>query len=541
MKKIININVYSVLFALASLLLIAGCKKINTTSDLSTPRIFKPGAVTVVAGQTSAKVTWTNTILVTAQKYSYTIQFSKDTLFGSVAFTMHSDTLGVTATDDSLTTKVKYWVRVKTNATATQPESNWAESKQFNITGEYYFLALRELEIKETSATIRFKPNTIATKITLTAGSTSTDYPLSPTEISTGVKVITGLTAGTNYTAEIFAVAKSKGVETLSTLPLTVYTTILNPGADLNAAVAAAANNAVIGLNAGTYDASAIVTPITQKMITIKSTSGNPYDTKVLFKEMTVKGTGAGLKVSGIEFDGTAGAASYFINFTGAAGDTDPSTYTSITVENCYVHNTANCFIRANRAAVNANKIDFIKVTNTIGYNNSISTYDYFTLDKLVFNRLDITKSTFYNISRSIVACPTTTTGASPVVNIDMSTFNSFGSDATKYVIFDASANPITFSMTNCIIANVPRTAGAQAAAIRATAGVVTFSNNDYFKFTTLPGGTVPITVPNSGVANQTIDLGWTTATTDFTLPATSTLRTASSAGGAIGDPRWAY
>jgi hypothetical protein len=40
---------------------------------------------------------------------------------------------------------------------------------------------------------------------------------------------------------------------------------------------------------------------------------------------------------------------------------------------------------------------------------------------------------------------------------------------------------------------------------------------------------------------NQTIDLGWTNATTDFTLPAASPLKTASTTNGPIGDPRWAF
>ncbi len=37
-----------------------------------------------------------------------------------------------------------------------------------------------------------------------------------------------------------------------------------------------------------------------------------------------------------------------------------------------------------------------------------------------------------------------------------------------------------------------------------------------------------------------TVNLGWTDATNDFTLPAGSPLRTAGTSGGAIGDPRWA-
>jgi len=50
--------------------------------------------------------------------------------------------------------------------------------------------------------------------------------------------------------------------------------------------------------------------------------------------------------------------------------------------------------------------------------------------------------------------------------------------------------------------------------------------------------GATNTTVQSS--ANTTTDLGWTATTTSFTLPAGSALRTASTTGGAIGDPRWA-
>ena len=47
---------------------------------------------------------------------------------------------------------------------------------------------------------------------------------------------------------------------------------------------------------------------------------------------------------------------------------------------------------------------------------------------------------------------------------------------------------------------------------------------------------------PTGGVTstnNQDNALNWTNTTIDFTLPVNSPLRTASSTGAAIGDPRW--
>jgi hypothetical protein len=545
MKKILNINIYSSFLAFSFLLLItSGCKKVNTSTDLSTPRLFKPGAITVSAGQTSAKISWVVPLFASGQKLSYTAEFSKDTLFATTDFTLTTDTAGVTATDDKLAVRQKYYVRVKANAYADQPESKWMESSGFSISGTQLFQPVRELEIKETSVTLRFTPTVGLNKITLTpATGQAVNVALTTTEAAAGLKVLTGLAPATKYSAELFLDTKSKGFLTFTTLPVTVYSVTLNPGDDLAATIAAAANNAIIGLNPGTYNLTAIATPILNKTITLKSTSYNPKDTKVNFKEFTLKGTGAGIKVSGIEFDGIApGSASYFINLTGAVADADAAQFTSITIENCIIHNTANCLIRANRAAVGAHKIDFIKVTNTIGYDNPVSTYDYFTLDKLAFNRLDVTKSTFYNLSRSIINCPTVLTGLpAPVMVIDQCDFNNLGSDATKYVILDANTNPVTFTMQNSIIANVPRVAGVAAAAIRASVGTVSFNNNDVFKFVTTLGGTTAVTLPATATNNRTTDLGWNATTTDFTLPATSDLRTFSTTGAAIGDPRWTY
>lgn len=543
MKKLIYTKANTLLLACGLLMaIVAGCKKVNNSDNLGPERIFKPGSVSVSAAQTSARVTWTASLLSDGKKLTYTAQFSQDTTFATTEFTLTTDSLGLTVTDDKLAVRKKYWVRVKANATGDQPESKWAESSGFQITGVQLFLAVRDLEVKETSATLRFTPTAGLDKIVLTpASGTATNVTLSATDASAGLKVITGLAAGTAYTAELFQGTKSKGLVTFTTQPLTVYTVKLNSGDNLATAIANAANNDVIGLNPGNYDLTASATAIAGKFITLKSTSSNPADTKVKFKEFDLKGTGAGLNFDGIEFDGAApGNASYFINLVGATSDSQASAFISITVNNCIVHNTANCFIRGNRGAAGVHTIDFIKVTNTIGYDNGISTYDYFTLDKLAFNRLEISKSTFYSISRSIINCTTTLTGTAPTIIVNQCDFNNLGSDAGKYVILDASANPVNFTFTNNILANTPRSGGVKSDAVRA-ATISAFSNNNFFNFVTTVGGSTNVALPAQAANNKSVDLGWTATTTDFTLPAGSELRTSSTVGGAIGDPRWAY
>jgi hypothetical protein len=544
MKSFIDTTALKLIVLYGMLIILAGCQKENRSDDLEPARIFKPGTVSVKTEQTSAQVTWTAPLLSSGQKLTYVAEFSQDTTFATKEFTLTSDTIGVKVTDDKLQVRKKYWVRVKANAFGDQPESKWAQSSGFTISGLQLFQPVRELEIKETGTTLRFAPTAGLTKITLTpAGGAAVDVALTAADASTGIKVVSGLTAGTAYAAELFLGSRSVGLTSFTTLPVTVYSVVLNPGDDLAAAINNAANNAVIGLNPGTYNATAAAIFITGKFVTVRSTSYDPKNTKVNFKEFDLKGTGAGVRFAGIEFDGAApGNAAYFINLVGLGSDAEAANFSSITVENCIVHNTSNCFIRANRAAVNLHKIDLIKVTNTLAYDNAIgSTYDYFTLDKLAFGRLEITKSSMYNLARNLINCTTTLTGVQPVIIVDQCTINNLGTDAARYILLDANANPVTFTFTNNIVANVPRTGGVQSAAVRASASTIAFSNNNLFKFVTTPGGTTNITLPTTAANNRSVDLGWTAATTDFTLPAGSELRTASTTSAAVGDPRWAY
>ena len=112
-------------------------------------------------------------------------------------------------------------------------------------------------------------------------------------------------------------------------------------------------------------------------------------------------------------------------------------------------------------------------------------------------------------------------------------------------MVLNAGSNPVNFNITNSIVANVPRPSGTvKPELISATAAStkIVFSNSNYFNLTN--GSGTALTFPATNITmvnNNTINLGWTTTTFDFTLPANSVLRTVSSDGVAIGDPRWTY
>ncbi|MBC7616237.1 MAG: DUF4957 domain-containing protein [Pedobacter sp.] len=537
------------LLLFAFMVLINACKK--EAEILPAPRLFKASEINIAAGTTSAKLKWAIPLFSLGKAIKYTVDFSKDQAFTAIAFTKVVDTAGITVTDDNLTTRTPYFVRIKANAYEDQPESKYVlGANSFSLTGVQLFLPVRDAEIRETSVTIRYVPATDLTAIKLTpATGTATTVALTAADAAAGLKVISGLSGGIKYDADLLAGTKSKGIISFTTLAVTTYTVKISPIDDLAATIVAAANGAVIGLDPGTYNLTAVNTFIIQKSITLKSTSGTPTDTKVNFKEIDIEGTGAGITLSGIELDGTAATSLYFINFIGSqASNSAAATFTNIIVDNCIVHGATTSFMRADRgAAARDFKIGNITVNNSIVYDmgsNGSSAYYTFHLNKMEFNALNIFKSTFYNSGPGLITASTTYSGnAIPSVNISYSTFNGFGGNA-KYALLDANANQVNFSLTNSILANTPKS-GTVVAAIRSSgAGITTtFSYNNTFNLYNALTGNVALTFPATvtQTANQTIDLGWVANTVDFTLPLASTLRTASNTATAIGDPRWTY
>ncbi|TXK49132.1 DUF4957 domain-containing protein [Pontibacter qinzhouensis] len=521
------------------------CKRDD--DELEPMRLFTPTTINSVAGETQVRLFWNASLYTTANDgVTYTVEVAADTLFSSpVVLSLVTDTSGVVFKDTQLDIKKKYFARIKANATATRPESKWITSNGFSIRGEQLFLVPASSEVRDRTAILRWRPSTGLSRIMLGAvNGTGTEIMLTEENIANNFIQLTGLTPSTKYVAEIFAGTQSKGTITFETIAPSIYTTLLNAGGDLAAAIEAASNGDLIGLEPGTYDLSAGRTFITGKTITIQSVSGNPADTKVNFKEITLKGSGAGVKLQGIDFDGGPGAADYFLNLTGLNADGEAATFSSITLENCIVRNTVNCFLRGNRGGNNAHKIDFIKLNNCLMYNNGDS-YTYLTMDKMEFNRLDVTNSTFYNVGRAFIGWATNITGQpKPTVLIDQCTFNNFGSSARNQILFDANANPVDFTMQNSIIANTPKpgqSIGNNLLRAIGPGSVLEFKNNNYFKMTNGASPAVDLIIPEAFTQtnNKTIDLGWTATTSDFTLPTSSELRTAGTTGGAIGDPRW--
>lgn len=549
---------YQVMLAAICIICTVACKK-KVDSSFEPDRMFMPGDITVTSGETSAVLKWNASLFTAGKGAKYTVEISTDSTFQtSAAYTVVTDTTKVTVTDNQLSIKQKYFARVKANASASSDDSKWVYSSSFvPITGEQIFLPVLDAELKDKSVTLRWKSTTGLTKITLLPPSgPQIDIALDDADNTAALKQITGLTPSTLYTALIFAGAKVKGTITFTTKVPSIFTVILTPADNLVTAVANAAAGDVIGLNPGTYncvDGTGVFVNLNviQKSITIQSVSGIPSDTKVNFKEITLKGTGAGITLKGIEFDGAAATAAgtqalYFLNLVGLTTDAEAATFTNITLDNCLIQNIGNCILRGNRAANSAHKIGAIKLNNCRVYNSAIinTNYSFFQINKLEFTKLEIKNSTIRTIGRGFIDWDANiTVSTAPEISIDQCTINNMGRDAYDYCLLDLNTNAATVNFKNSIIANIPmsgQTSGNNL--MRCASATVTVSYCNTFNLTN--GATPPVAYTFPGTVtlqnNKTIDLGWTSSTTDFALPANSELRTSSSSGSYIGDPRWA-
>jgi hypothetical protein len=542
---------YKFLFVFAAFItLVSSCKKDDFNADFDLPRQFKPGDIQVNAGQTDVKLRWNPSLFSAGKGVSYTLQLAKDSLFaGTIDYTTTVDTAYAVVTDSVLQVMQYYYARVKANANGPTAESGWVTSGRFRITGEQIFLPVLDADLKDTSVILKWTPSAGLTSILIKkTGGTNVTIPLTPADVTANQKKINGLTPSTLYTAEIYKGTTLKGTINFTTKELNIYAVTLNPGDDLVTAVENAANGDIIGLNPGTYNTTSstgayVNLVVTSKTITIQSTSGNPLNTTVNFKEITIKGTGAGINVKGISFNGTAGLADYFINFVGLTADADPAVFTNVNIDNCRVRFTRNCLIRGNRAANNAHKINTIKINNSICFENGTGSYHYFMLDKMEFQKLELTNNTFYDLARAFISYATNiTVNPVPQIIVKNNTINAFGFAARNNIVLDANANVVNAVFQDNIFANTPKAETVGTSAMRAAAtSTITWQYNNTFKFN---GGTpeAPLIFPAyvQMSNNLNIDLGWTTTTSTFTLPAGSPLRTSSSTGGPVGDPRWA-
>lgn len=200
-------------------ILFASCKK---DENLGPMRQFMPsGEIGSSSGESTVKLTWKAAINA-APKTIYKVIVSRDTLFtNGPEFTYTTDTSGITLTDADLLVRTTYYARVQTQGPDSTLNSNWLRSGKFGILGEQIFQPLTSNDITDIAVQLKWKQQADLTRIVLVpvAGGTAITVNLAPADITAAQKIVSGLTGGKEYIAEIFKGTLSKGLVNFTTKP----------------------------------------------------------------------------------------------------------------------------------------------------------------------------------------------------------------------------------------------------------------------------------------------------------------------------------
>lgn len=539
---------------------VTSCTDDDLQAESTDPmRMFTPFSLSAVNSETTSKITWKASLHADADEVKYTAEVSTDSLFtnpNEILLSKVTDSAGVVITDQEIPVRKDLFVRVKANALPDRPESYWSQSAKFQIIGVQILHPIYDPNVLESQITLTWDKTDGVTQIvfipfTQTSGQdpvygTSITSNISPAEAAAGSKTVNGLNPNTRYSVEIYKGNTSVGIQTFTTKTSTNYSIVANPGDDIVALVNNAKNGDIIGLNPGTYDTGDNLITINAKKVSLIGISGRAEDTKILFKEFTLNDTGAGLHLKNIELDGTANKAAYLINLTSSTNNSTRANFENVLIENCLVHDVSTAAVRANRGPNSGYVMDKFEIKYSFFRNFPASTYGFLHLDKLVFNQVNLENSTFAEVGDLFIRYRESITTPSPsaTININNCTINSFG-QTSAYPLLDNNNVPIKLNFTNNILANSPRVGGSLSNTnlIRLAANSsAVFSFNNFYNLTNgKPADLQKLVLPTAATSanNQEQDLSWTNTTLNFHLPSDSPLRTASSTGSAIGDPRW--
>ena len=541
---------------------VISCNDDEFQSESNDPmRMFTPLSLSAENFETETKVTWSPSLYTNNIDETYTTEVSSDSLFTNpkdIILTKKTDSAGVVITDQEISVRKNFFIRVKTNAYENRPESHWSVSKRIKIIGIQILHPIYDPNILENQATVSWDVTSGVTELRFQAYTqVSGQDPvyvgdpivsqITSSEAAAGLKTTKGLNPSTRYTVEIYKGNTSVGSQNFTTKSSTSYSIIANSGDDLITLINNAKDGDIIGLNPGKYDSGDKLFAINAKKISLIGISGNPEDTKVSFKEFTLNDTGAGLHLKNIELDGSANTADYLINLTSSSSNGAKANFANVLIENCVVSNVKTSAFRANRGPNSGYVMDKFEIKHSFFKNFPASSYGFLHLDKLVFNEVNIENSTFTEVGDLFIRYreSITTPSANATINVNNCTINSFG-QSSSFPLLDNNNVPIKANFTNNIIANSPRVGGSLSSnnLIRlATSSTAVFTFNNFYNLTNGKAADLQkLVFPTAGVTstnNQENALNWTNTTIDFTLPVNYPLRTASSTGAAIGDPRW--
>lgn len=526
----------AMLITIISMTFIA-CKKAEEPGIFTPSRVFTPATITATGGETSASITWKASNFSNGRNVTYTVEISTTADFSTpVLFTkVVADSTKLIVTDNDLAIKTPFYARVKGNATAQSAESaGWAYTKDpFTITGEQLFLPVDPATVLATTAILSWRHSEGLTKITVrpTAGGTTLEFPLTPADITAGKKEVTGLTAVTAYTAELFRGTANKGTITFTTnpqRPTGPNVTVVASGTDLKALLEASVPGAVFILQQnGVYDISAEAVLPNNAAFTIWGDVG-PNRPVLVANTIKLPANAGIIRFENLDITGYPGndplqtKRAYIFNQSTATETAE------ISFENCIIRNLANTPVRLQGATVI--NIGKVAVNNCIAYDISATqTYAFINTNATAakINNIIITNSTFYNIRVGLVL-HNQLPGVS--LNVSNCTINDISDDTRALIDYNAQSSG-TFTFLNNIIGKV-KSAANTARGIRIGGTSVTVSSDNYV--------TNDYTVSTNPIGGVSIYSGASTALFENPGAGIFRFKDANFAGrNTAGDPRW--
>jgi hypothetical protein len=215
MKKM-NMKSLSIL-ALLVMAFTVSCKK-EKDMEFNQIRMFTPGNIGITTADTTVTLEWNPSLFTEGRNVTYTVEVARDSSFQNVVYRTVVDTSKAVITASNLSVRTNYVARVKADTSGNIPQSYWVISGRFAMTGEQIFLPVQATDIIDVAVLLKWRTTAGLTKIVLTPqNGTPMDIALTAGDITAERKLITGLTSNTQYTAEIFAGTRSKGLVTFRT------------------------------------------------------------------------------------------------------------------------------------------------------------------------------------------------------------------------------------------------------------------------------------------------------------------------------------
>jgi hypothetical protein len=516
--------------ALVTLVAISSCKKYNDWPvDDSYNRLFSPLGFTASAEVIKVTLKWKNM----PSTHGYTIELSED----SLAFTTIIKTYSGGASKDAdgyvfvipdlLKSNTRYSARIKGTDSIGIPESRWSVVT-FKTGTEQIMQPIAAADVTITSVKLSW---TIPNEVThFMIGAVK--YDISSGEKAAGTKTITGLTGGTQYTAELYynnIIRGKQAFKTYAPNPSGANVVKLMAAGDFTTLLpTAVAGTTFIIPQGAVYSYDDLITLPAGASLTFWGEDG-PSKPVLALNGLTLPATAGSIKFANIDLTGyqqnnpALTKRNYIFNQSTASNTTENI------FDNSIVRNFVNTPVRLQGS--NAITIGKLAFNNCIIYDcgDNASTGTYALVHNSVatgkINNIEFTNSTVYKIGYSVILH---NLAPSQSVLIDNCTFNDVAGN-TRYFI-DYNAQAITsFTVRNTIIGKTLSSAGTARGIRAATIPVVT---NSYKTTDAVFAGNAIPDIMDYGKDNTSL----------FTAPVTGNflIKDNTFAGKATaGDPRW--